>query len=344
MKKELLFVAGLSIVATTIAGAQDLTTPVCPPGNVGQPIPNQARAAQDACQQAYDIYQYIAPQLGLALAGGNATLGQGSTLGGLGHFSVGVRANGFQGSLPDVSNYQPGVQGAVKNPALATSDHWVGFPTADAAIGLFGGFPLALTNVGGVDALLSAAYVPSYSNGSFSVSPKSSFKMGYGVRVGLLSESIVVPGVSFTYLKRDLPTTSIAGNFSSGLVGQGSFKVDNVKVNTTAWRFVASKSLIMFGIAGGIGKDQYDQSADIAATVSTNIVGLPTASAAVPNTSQKMDRTTYFFDASFNLPLVKIVGEIGQVSGGKVQTYNGFAGGRADKNLQYFSLGLRFSL
>jgi len=328
----------------SIAGAQDLATPVCPPGNVGQPIPNQARAAQDACQQAYDVYQFVAPQLGLALAGGNATLGQGSTLGGLGHFSIGIRANGFQGSLPDVGSYQPGVQGAVKNPALATSDHWVGFPTADAAIGIFGGIPLALTNVGGIDALLSADYVPSYSNGSFSVSPKSSFKMGYGVRVGLLSESIVVPGVSFTYLKRDLPTTSITGNFASASTGQGSFIVDNVKVNTSAWRFVASKSFLVFGLAAGAGKDSYDQSADISATVSTNIVGLPTASAAVPNTSQKLDRTSYFLDASFNLPLFKIVGEIGQVSGGTVQTYNGFAGGRADKDLQYFSLGLRFSI
>ena len=34
------------------------------------------RVAQDACQQAYDLFQFMAPQLGVAVAGGNATLGQ----------------------------------------------------------------------------------------------------------------------------------------------------------------------------------------------------------------------------------------------------------------------------
>ncbi|MDB4890831.1 MAG: hypothetical protein JWL61_2686 [Gemmatimonadetes bacterium] len=344
MKRHILFAAGLSMFAVASASAQDLATPVCPPGNTGQPIPNQARAAQDACQQAYDIYQFMAPQLGLALAGGNATLGQGSTLGGLGHFSVGVRANAFQGSLPDIGSYSPSVNGAQKNGSLATKDQWLGLPTADAAIGIFGGIPLPLTNVGGIDALVSASYVPSYSSGTLSVTPTSNFQMGYGLRVGLLSESIIVPGVSFTYLKRDLPTTSISGNFSGGSAAQGSFKVSNVKVNTSAWRAVASKSFLLFSFAAGAGKDMYDQSADISATVNTTIVGLPSATATVPSTTQKLDRTNYFFDASLNLPLFKIVGEIGQVSGGTVQTYNGFSGGRADRSQQYFSAGIRFGI
>ena len=65
----------------------------------------QANVAQDACLQAYDSIQFMAPQLGLALAGGNATLGQGGTLGGLGHFSVGVRGNVFNGELPQVDQF-----------------------------------------------------------------------------------------------------------------------------------------------------------------------------------------------------------------------------------------------
>ena len=336
MKRQMLFAAGLSMFAAASVSAQDLQSPVCPSGAVA----TQARAAQDACQQAYDIYQFMAPQLGLALAGGNATLGQGSTLGGLGHFSIGVRVNGFQGSLPDIGSYSPSVNGAQKNGSLATKDQWLGLPTADAAIGIFGGIPLPLTNVGGIDALLSASYVPSYSSGTLNVTPTSNFQMGYGVRVGLLSESIIVPGVSFTYLKRDLPTTTITGNFSGGSVSQGSFNVSNVKVNTSAWRAVASKSFLLISFAAGAGKDMYDQSADISATVNAPVIG--SATATVPNTTQKLDRTNYFLDASLNLPLFKIVGEIGQVSGGTVQTYNGFSGGRADKSQQYFSAGIRF--
>ena len=40
-----------------------------------------AGTTQDACQKAVDLFQYMAPQLGTVIAGGNATLGQGGTLG-----------------------------------------------------------------------------------------------------------------------------------------------------------------------------------------------------------------------------------------------------------------------
>ena len=336
MKRHLLVAAGLSVFAVASAGAQDLATSICPPGSAPAGIPDSQRIAQDACQQASDIYQFMAPQLGLALTGGNATLGQGSTLGGFGHFSIGVRLNAFQSSLPQVQSFTQSTSGAQKNPALLTKDQWVGLPTADAAIGLFGGIPLGLTNVGGVDVLVSAAYVPTVTSGSVTVTPKQNLQIGYGVRVGLLSESIVVPGVSFTYLKRDLPTTSI-----TGASGNNSLSINNLKVNTTAWRVVASKSLLLFSFAAGGGMDKYDQSADISATVSS--AGF-SGNASVLGTAQSMQRTNYFFDAALNLPLFKLVGEVGQVSGGTVQTYNGFQGGRADKSLQYYSVGLRLGL
>jgi hypothetical protein len=331
MKRQILFAAGLSVFGLTTASAQ---------GGANQCTGSQLRA-QDACQQAYDVYQFMAPQLGLALAGGNATLGQGSTLGGFGHFSIGIRANGFQGKLPQVEGYSQSPAGA-QSQTLATKDQWLGLPTADAAIGIFGGVPLPLTNVGGIDALVSASYVPTYSNSSLSVTPTTGFQVGYGVRVGLLSESIVVPGISFTYLRRDLPTTKITGQTNAGTANAGSLTIDNMKVNTSAWRVVASKSFLLFSFAAGAGKDKYDQSADISATV--NIAGVGSATGSVPNTNQSLDRTNYFFDGALNLPLFKIVGEVGQVSGGTVNTFNSFAGGRADKSQQYFSAGIRIGI
>ena len=334
MRKGFMVVAGLSMIALGRAGAQSGSI-VCPAGSSSI---DPKTIAQDACQQAADVYQFMAPQLGLALTGGNATLGTGSTLGGIGHFSIGVRANAFQGALPQVNTYSQSTSGAQKNAALKTSDQYLGLPTADAAIGILGGLPLALTNVLGVDALVSASYVPTVNTNGIVVTPKQNLQLGYGVRVGLLSESIVVPGVSFTYLKRDLPTTTITGT-----AGSNSFSISNLKVNTTAWRVVASKSLLLFGFAVGGGKDSYDQAADISATVSQagiQSTSGPPASATV----QKLDRTNIFGDVSLNLPFFKIVGEVGQASGGTVNTYNGFSGGRADRSQQYFSLGLRFGL
>src|SRR2546423_1878778 len=92
MRKSIFVAAALSVFAFFGAGAQANT---CPAGGTIGGFPDPTRASQDACQMAVDVFQVMAPQLGLALAGGNATLGRGSALGGPGHFSIGLRANVF---------------------------------------------------------------------------------------------------------------------------------------------------------------------------------------------------------------------------------------------------------
>ncbi|HEY4132496.1 MAG TPA: hypothetical protein VGM50_17930 [Gemmatimonadaceae bacterium] len=344
--KRLFVMAGVAVALLGAGGASaglfaqggGLTTPKCP----GGALTSQAQISQDACQQAYDIYQLLSPQLGLALAGGNATAGQGSVLGGIGHISVGVRANVFDGLIPDVDKYPtPNPTGAVQR-TLPTSSQWLGLPTADAAVGLFKGFPLALTNILGVDALVSAAYIPTVNQNNVSITPNNNWQFGWGARVGLLSESIVVPGVSFTWIDRDLPTTDITGQTNDQST---QFEITNLKVKTNAWRIVASKSLVMFGIAVGGGQDKYTSSADsIAATINTTVLNTPiTGRGMVPDTKQDLTRTNIFLDLSFNLPVFKLVGEVGQASGGTVDTYNSFAGGRADRSQAYGSLGIRLS-
>lgn len=338
MKNTVIAVAALALAAGVPAGAQDLPSSVCPPGTTNAlGIPSQERVAQDACQQAYDLYQFLAPQLGLALAGGNATLGTGSTLGGLGHFSVGVRGNVFSGNLPQVQQFTQSTNGAQRR-TLPAKSQLIGLPTADAAIGVFGGLPLGLTNVGGIDLLVSASYVPDVTSGGVSVKPDQNLQLGYGARLGLLQESLVAPGVSVTFLQRDLPTTTITGTS-----GGNTLTIRNASVKTKAFRAVASKSLLLFSFAAGVGQDRYDQSADISATVSGSSNGVPVSgTATVPGTSQSLTRTNYFLDAALNLPLFKIVGEVGQATGGTVRTYNSFSTGRADQSQTYFSAGLRF--
>jgi hypothetical protein len=343
MKKFLVIAAGLSLFAVSDVQAQGggLASPVCPAGT-NQP----QRVAQDACQQAYDVYQFMAPQLGAAIVGGNATLGQASTLGGLGHFSIGIRGNAFKGDLPDVQNFTQRSGGATPAATLPTKNQFVGLPAADVAIGLFGGLPLALTSVGGVDLLLSATYVPTIDQSNVSIKPKQNLQLGYGARIGLLSESIIVPGVSLTYLKRDLPTTSITGSAQYTSVATGpttaTFAISNAKVNTSAWRLVASKSLLILGLAAGVGQDKYDQAADISATVQGTLPTPFSQTISVPATTQSLTRTNYFLDASMNLLLLKLTAEVGQVSGGTVNTYNAFQSGRADDARTYFAVGARF--
>jgi|SRR5690242_19315596 len=332
--KNRLSVVGAALAAAILPlglGAQDLSSPKCAAGSPG----SITQIGQDACQQAYDIYQLIAPQLGLALAGGNATAGAGSVLGGLGHFSLGIRANVFSGLLPD-SVLTPGTTGAQKR-TLPTKSQAFGLPTADAALGLFQGFPLGLTNVFGVDALVSAEYVPTISNDNFSLDPSSNFQVGFGARIGLLSESIAFPGVSFTWIERDLPTINVTA--TSGVNDAASLAITNMKVTTQAWRIVASKSLIAFSVAAGVGRDAYKQNARLRGTATQS--GLRGSESF--DADQTLNRTNMFADLSLNLPMLKIVAEIGNAMGGTVATYNSFSGGRADRSQLYGSLGLRLS-
>lgn len=346
MRKAMSVGAGLVLLAAIAAGAEAQgAVNSCPPGSTttigGVLVPDRSRASQDACQMAVDVYQVMSPQLGLALAGGNATLGRGSALG-TGHFSIGLRGNVFNGDLPDVSAFpSPSVNGSVQRTganALPGNRQILGLPTADAAVGVFGGVPLGLTNVGGVDLLLSATYIPSIgdSTDDVQIRPDRNLQVGYGVRVGLLQESLVVPGVSFTYLKRDLPTTNITGTSPSLNVN-----IRDVRVKTAAYRVVASKSLMLFGVAAGVGQDRYDQSANVQATVKSTL-GSQTSD--VVPLAQKLTRTNMFLDLSLNLPVFKLIGEVGQVSGGTVDTYNEFQTGRADKSRTYGSVGFRIGL
>lgn len=340
MKKHLVVAGALSVLmAGSVAAQGGLTSPKCAAGGfIAGTIPDATKASQDACQQAYDVYQFMSPQLGLALTGGNATAGQGGVLGGLGHFSIGVRGNVFNGKLPQVDQFTQSTSGAQQK-TLPVKDQVLGLPTADAAIGLFKGIPLAVTNIGGVDALVSAAYVPTINDNTFSITPDNNWQFGWGARVGLLSESIVVPAVSVTWIERDLPTTSMVGTASGA-----TLNINDFKVKTQAWRVVVSKSLIMFGLEAGVGQDTYQQSATISATVTNSAVGCAAGcKSTIPGDIPDMKRTNAFAGVSLNLPLVKIVLEGGQASGGSAPTYNAFNGTTADRSQVYGSLGLRLS-
>ncbi len=330
--KARLFVlfAAIALVARN-GSAQDVAT--CPAGNI-----------QDACQKAVDLFNYMAPQLGVSVTGGNAILGQGGTLGGLGHFSVGLRGNIVQGSLPQV-NSAPITVGAAQRGAYDTKTQIIGLPTADLALGLFKGLPLGISNVGGVDLLVSASYLPEFNGSGVQVRvPNGSLKLGFGARVGILQESLLVPGISVTYLRRDLPTVNITATAPGPLAETDSLLISDLKVQTNAWRVVASKSLLFFGVAVGAGQDRYESGADIKADLASRnpLNNTRTTAAAARRIGQTLTRTNVFADLSMNLLLFKLTGEIGQVSGGEINTFNTFSGKQAADSRIYGSVGARF--
>lgn len=299
----------------------------CPAGSLNQ------IAAQDACQKAIDIFNFMVPQLGIGLVGGNATLGRAGALGGIGRFTIGLRGNGINGRVPRVTDVNASVTGAQRSD-YRTDGQIVGLPAVEVALGLFQGIPLGLTSTLALDALVSATYVPELSRSNVNVSlPDGSLKLGYGARLGLIEETLATPSVALTWLRRDLPTTSLEATS-----GDDRIAVSGIGVETTAWRAVVGKSVGVFGIALGAGQDKYDARASASVRVNEGAIGVDGGPYAL---AQTVTRTNMFADLSLNLPFVKLAAEIGRVSGGTIDSYNTFSGKRADDALTYASVGLR---
>jgi len=327
-----------AILVASLAGssisAQEIDSQ-CPPGtsnSAGEP--DNTKVAQDACQKAIDLFKYMAPQLGAVLAGGNPTQGVSGTLGGLGHFSFGIRGNGLRGSLPKVDLETPNTRGAqVSMYEIETKP--VGFVTADLALGIFKG--MASSGFGAIDAIVSASYIPEYNSPSVKVTvPSGAFKLGFGAKVGILKETAVRPGISVSFLERELPKVTI-----TGISGDDQLLLENISVRARSWRAVAGKSFPFLGAGAGFGRDNYDSNASITVTVAPRPAtqggtGGPIALA------QKLSRNNLFGTVWINSRVMRIVGELGVVSGGTIVTYNEFDGVQPADKRTYASVGLSF--
>lgn len=333
-------IAAGAIAPVLAPAAHAQTANSCPGGAATSP--DQIR--QDACQKALDLFAFMAPQLGASITGGNTILGSGGALGGLGHFSVGLRANVIRGQLPQTDGVTLGIQGRQASD-FAPKSQVLGLPSAEAAVGLFKGIPLGLTNILGVDVLLSAFYVPDVEEDGFSLSTTDgSLKLGYGARIGILQETAIVPGVSVSVLRRDLPTANLTARVGTA----DSVRVEDFEATTTSWRLVASKRFMLVGVSAGAGQDRYDASASASAYVAPRaitVAGIPLSvgyDGPVATASQEMTRTNVFGGLSLNLPFVRFAGEVGRVSGGSVPaTFNTFGDRRPDDAYTYGSVGVR---
>lgn len=291
----------------------------------------------DACQKARDIFAFVMPQAGIALSGGNPVLGEGGTMGGWGKRALSLRVTAVDGYVP--RNSVPiTVGGTPVSSNFGAARTPVPVPSLDAAIGLFSGFPAGLTNVGGVDLLLGATYLPTVDEDEFSLKPQtSSFALSYGVRVGALQESSLIPGVSISYMRRKLPTVSL-GYASSN----DSLTVQNLAATSNSLRIVASKRFALLGVAIGAGRDDIENTASVRGVVNETAVGTPLrAQVSLEGLRNTTARNTVFANLSFGLSIARIVAEAGWAGSGDADpTVNTFDGRRASDGYRYGSLGV----
>src|SRR5687767_7741035 len=192
---------------------------------------------QDACQQATDLFRFLAPQLGGVVAGGNALLGDAATLGGRGRWTAELRVNTLLGGLPAVDALAPDTGSAQRHriPIVAQP---VALPLLSGALGIESGAVTAGgARVGAVDLLVGLSFLPSIDAAGLSLAA-GRLAVAYGLRVGLLEPALDGPSLVATWLHRDLPRASIVG-----ASGDSRVEVRDIAVRTDAWRLVAGTAL-----------------------------------------------------------------------------------------------------
>jgi hypothetical protein len=301
----------------------------------------QPVALRDACQKGTDIFTMLAPQVNGALAGGGPVLGSSRAVRGL---SIGLRVNAVDGRVPDLSNLQLSSTGIVQS-TIATERVPVPAPTADLAIGVFPGLFVGVQRILSIDALVNVAYIPTREIEDFSIrATNGSLKLGYGARIGLLADRMLMPAVAVSFFRRSLPTTTLSTSFSSSIVGvttQDSIALQGLSVENDALRLGISKKLGFLELGGGVGQDRYRTSTQLVSRVS------PSIGPAVRDTvalSQSITRNAAYGSVALNLFKLRLAAEGGTTFGGdSVSTYNTFTDGKLNEQRLFASVGLRLS-
>lgn len=286
-----------------------------------------AQNARQSCDAAVDLTRAYHPIAGLLISGGNAVLGSGSSMGGLGRFAFTLRANAAHVVIPNLA--------VDANNNVAQSDRILApAPLLEGAIGLFRGLPGGMLSL---DALAAAQLIPNeklvsdirVDPGAPKIGPIS-LGIGFGARVGLLAERHGLPGISVSIMRRSIPEVGF-GNLAAG-----DDLAADVKLRATNLRVVATKRVAVLTLSAGAGWNKYSGGA--AASFIDPVTSLPQS--ITVNFDQS--RTLVFADAGLDLKLLKIVGEIGHQSGKDQQLITRFQGFDDTRGTTFYSAGLRF--
>jgi hypothetical protein len=327
---RLLAAAVLGVTVGASAGAQSSPDCTVSPATFGN--------ALDVCRKASDLFAFVVPQFGVALAGGNPVLGEGGTLGGWPKRTVTLRVTAVDGRMPKNSVPLTLARSAAVADDFGADRTPVPMASLDAAVGIFAGLPMGVTNIGGVDALLGVTGTPTVTAGQFQIRPQGArLALSYGVRVGVLQESAFVPGVSLSWMRRKVPTLDIDYTPSND-----TLQARNIALTSDALRLVASKRFALIGFAAGIGRDEIDGTTALRALVNESVPGgAGRAEISFPTLSEQVTRNTVFVNASIGAPIARFVVEYGRSSAGTLrETINTFGGRRANEAYTYGSLGV----
>jgi hypothetical protein len=283
--------------------------------------------AQRVCAAAVDGTRAFHPVIGVLISGGNPTIGSAAALGGLGHASITLRANAVELVLPELA-----YDGS--STAVAAGDKfWAPAPLLEGAFGVYKGMGSGLL---AVDLLGSAQLLPTDQIDNMTVDAGArkigdlALGLGYGARIGLLRETGPLPAVSVSVMRRDIP------QISYGDVTDGDRYSYGVDLHATNLRLVASKKLLVFDVAGGLGWDKYTGDAVIRFRDPVSGITQPAVPVELENT-----RVLGFLNAGMSLSVMRLTAEVGYQGGKDQELTTEFEDFDTTKGKFFAGLGLR---
>lgn len=279
------------------------------------------------CAAAVDGTRAFHPVIGVLISGGNPTIGSAAALGGLGHASVTVRANAVELVLPELE------YDGSSTVVAAGDKFWAPAPLVEGALGIYKGMGSGLL---AVDLLGSAQLLPTDQIDNMTVDAGArkigdiALGLGYGARIGLLRETGPLPAVSVSVMRRDIPQISY-GDVSGG--DRFSYDVD---LHATNLRLVASKKLLVFDMAGGLGWDKYTGDAVIRFRDPISGLTQPPVPVELDNT-----RVLGFLNAGVSLSVMRLTAEVGYQGGKDQELTTEFEDFDTTKGKFFAGLGLR---
>jgi len=283
--------------------------------------------SQRVCAAAVDGTRALHPLIGVLVSGGNPMIGSAAPLGGLGHASLTLRANAVQVVLPDLT--YDGSSASVP----AGDKLWAPAPLVEGALGVYGGVGNGLL---ALDLLGSAQLLPTDQINNLTVDASArtisgiALGLGYGARVGLVKDRGPLPAVSVSIMRRDIPQITY-GNVAAG--DRFSYGVD---LHATNLRLVASKKLVFFDMAAGLGWDKYTGDAVIQFRDPLTNVAQPPIPLALNSA-----RVLGFLNAGMSLSVVRLTGEVGYQGGKDQKLSSNFEDFDTTKGKLFAGLGLR---